>query len=105
PIDWMQPSLRVADQAARGLDRPQVQEGVRGPDRIVEELAAIHDARQARHRPNLLAEHLAPERLDLWALGEKSVGADVEAAAHELQGAGDATHLSWVLLHHRHRRP
>src|SRR5437899_7500134 len=101
----MHPRLRVADQAARRLDRPQVQEGIRGPDRIVEELAPVHDPGQARHRPDLLAKDLAPERLDLGTLGEKPVRADIKAAAHELKDAGDAAHPSRDLLVYRRRRP
>src|SRR5437879_11044830 len=53
------------------LFRSQVEQGVRGLDRIVEKLPPIHDPRQPRHRPHLRAQHLGPERLDLRALGEK----------------------------------
>src|SRR6266853_1427185 len=103
--DRPQPRLRVAHQAARRLVRPQVQEGVRGLDRVVEELPPVHDPRQPRHLTDLVAQDLGPEGFDLGALGEKPMRADVEAATHELERAGDPSYLPGILLHHRHRRP
>ena len=58
--------------------------------RIVEELAVVVDAREARHRDELVAEDLVPELFDGRDLGEEAVAADVEAIALVLRGARDA---------------
>ena len=74
------------------VDQAEAAQRVAGLQRVVEELAVVVDARQARHRDELVAEDLVPERLHRLDLGEEPVAADVEAKALVLHGARDAAH-------------
>ena len=60
------------------MNGPRPLQRVAGAQRIVEKLAAVVDARQARHGDELVAEDLVPERLHRLDLGEEAVAADVE---------------------------
>ena len=55
----------------------------------MEELAVVVDAAEPRPRDELIAEDLAPDAVDLVALGEEAVAADVEPIALVLVGPAD----------------
>src|SRR5205823_13846221 len=56
----------------------------------MEELAVVVDAAEPRPGQELLAQDLAPEPVDLVALGEEAVPADIEPIALVLVGPADA---------------
>jgi hypothetical protein len=53
-------------------------EGVHRFQWVIDELAVVVDARDARHADELVTEDLAPEPLDRLDLREEAVAADVE---------------------------
>ncbi len=81
--------VEVGERGADGLDQAEPAEDVGGPQRIVEEAAAIEDPREPRPGQELLAEHLLPELLDRLELGVEAVAAEVEAVALELDSLRD----------------
>ena len=87
--DRPQPRLDVARQDAGRAHRAELPEGVGRLERVVEELAVVVDAAQPRPGDELVAEDLAPDAVDLVALGEEAVAADVEPIALVLVGPAD----------------
>src|SRR5205807_713243 len=77
--DRPKPGLEVAGQDSRRSDRAELRQGIDGLERVVEELAVIVDPAHPRPGEELVAEDLAPEAVDLVALGEEAVAADVQA--------------------------
>src|SRR5438034_893214 len=73
----------VAGKRPRRVDRAERAQHVGCAERIVEEAAAVEDARDARAGAQVLGEHLAPQPLDRGHLREEAVPADVEAVSAE----------------------
>jgi hypothetical protein len=84
----------VAAGAAHELDRAELLDDVGALERVVEVAAAPVDARHARAHQELVAHDLEPEVVDLFALGEEAVPAEVEAVALGVDhGLGEAADL------------
>ena len=66
----------------------------------MEELAVVVDPAQPRAGDELVAQDLAPEGVDLAALGEEPVAADVEPVSLVLVGPADAADQPGVGLEH-----
>ena len=64
----------------------------------MEELAVVVDPAHPLAGDELVAEDLAPERVDLIALGEESVAADIEPIAFVLVGPADPADECWLGL-------
>ena len=99
--DGSEPRRRVAHADAGGLERPQAEQRVDRPERVVEEAAAVVDARHAIALEEVLAEQLVPHLANARDLGEEAVAADVEAVAAVVDGARDAADDRVLLEHHR----
>ena len=84
----------VAQRAAHELDRAELLDDVGALERVVEVAPAPVDARHARAHEELVAHDLEPEVVDLLALGEEAVPAEVEAVALGVDdGLGQAADL------------
>src|SRR5581483_8877026 len=73
--------LHVAQDHLRRPPEAQLREGVERLERVVEELAVVVDPAEPVAGDQLVAEDLPPEPVDLLALREEPVAADVEAVA------------------------
>ena len=90
----------VAQRAAHELDRAELLDDVGALERVVEVAPAPVDARHARAHEELVAHDLEPEVVDLFALGEEAVPAEVEAVALGVDdGLGQAADLLVGLQH------
>ena len=90
----------VAQRAAHELDRTELLDDVGALERVVEVAPAPVDARHARAHEELVAHDLQPEVVDLLALGEEAVPAEVEAVALGVDdGLGQAADLLVGLQH------
>jgi hypothetical protein len=90
---------KVGDGAAGRLRHPQAAKDVGGLERVVEEVAAVVDPREAAANEQLVPQDLLPEPLDLRELGVEAVSAQVEAIPLELDGLGDASDRAVGLQH------
>jgi hypothetical protein len=70
-----------------------------GLQRVLEELAAVEDAREPPHLEEALLHHLAPDPLHLGDLREEAVAPDVEQVAVVPHRPGVAAHLRVLLQH------
>ena len=89
-LDRGQPGLEVARHDPERAQEAQLPERIDGLERIMEELAVVVDPAEPRPSEQLVAQDLAPEPVDLVALREEPVSADVEAIAFVLVGPADA---------------
>ena len=89
---WREARAEVAQTHSHRFQGTQAEEGVHRLQRIVEELAPIVDAGEARTHQHFLVEDLVPQRFDLRQLAEEAVPPDVESIALVHRGPGDATH-------------
>jgi hypothetical protein len=86
-----QASGEVRECAAERFGEPELAHDILRLERIVEVLSAVVDAREARARQELVAEHPLPEPLDRFQLGVEAVAAKIDPVAAELDGLRDAT--------------
>ena len=90
---------QVGEAGADELDRAELAHDVHAVERVLEELAVPEDPRLARALQELLLHDLVPELVDLVALGEEAVAAEVEPVAVADLGLGDAADLVLRLEH------
>src|SRR5215204_7258530 len=83
----MQAGFDIAPYATHRVPEPEPLQCILGLERIVEEFVFVIDARKPRHRDELIAQDLMPERLHRGDLREESVTTDVEAKTLVLHGA------------------
>src|SRR5262249_8544124 len=74
-----------ADQ--QGFERSEAGERIQRLQRVIEEMAAIMDARQPRSAEKVLAEDLVPQAVDQRYFRKEAMAADVKAVAAILHGA------------------
>ena len=92
----------IARHAADRLEGTHVEQRIGGPERIVEVLAIVVDAREPVAGQHLIAQNLRPEILDLLTFGEEAMAADIEAIATVLDRAGNAANEVRILLDYRY---
>ena len=90
---------QVRGHAARELDGPELADDVGAAQRVVEKALVPVDAGHPRTQQELLAEDLAPERLDLERLREEAVSAEVEAVTVDLDRLRETADLALRLEH------
>ncbi len=101
--DGEEAALEIGEHARHGLEDAELHQRVAGLERVVEQLAAVIDARLARTVAHVVAQELGPKPLDLARFGEEAVAADVEMEALIGRGLGDAADIDGIPLQHRHR--
>ena len=69
---------KIAEYNADGFDRSQAEERILGLQRVVKELLAIENPREAGPRQKLIAQNLVPHLIDFVPLGEETVPPDIE---------------------------
>jgi len=89
PIGQQTP-LRVTGEDHHRVHNTETTQGIRRLQRVVEEPAIVVNARHARHRDELVAQHFFPQGLDGFNLRKKSVPPDVESEAFVLRRPGNA---------------
>ena len=77
--DGKAPRPGVTGHAAARFEHAEVEDRLPSLERIGEEPSAVEDPRQPRPLEHVGPEQLAPQGLDLGALGEEAVAPDVEA--------------------------
>src|SRR5208337_5600533 len=88
--DRAQSRLEVTEQDPGGTPGTELPERVHRLERIIEEFAVVVDPAQPRASDELAAQDFAPEGVDLAALGEEPVAADIEPVPLVLIGPADA---------------
>src|SRR3989304_271824 len=83
---------QIAQRDVRAGEQPEVGERLKRPEGVIVKLAPVEDTRDARADEEVRAEEVAPELLDLAALGEKTMSADVEVVVFVGFRARDAAH-------------
>lgn len=83
----------IAREREEALDEAEVADGVRDLERVLVEFVAVENAGEARDLEHGLIHHLGQQALDIGALREKPMAADVDAVVAPAVGARDAADM------------